>query len=212
MKNSDCVIEQYRGGRLVRTFTPSGDQVRPWRMEVNGKSYLRTNGWVLSKILPTLVDGSRVTTRVVQWTPVTLDHCDHVEGPFYHGTKSVLSPGDELTPGFGSNFQDGRVSNNIYFSALIDTAAWGAQLATALAGGEGRGYIYVVEPTGPFEDDPNVTNKRFPGNPTRSYRTRDPLRVVRELVEWEEHSAEELSAMLEHLARLREQGLDTIED
>lgn len=144
--------------------------------------------------------------------PVTFDNCDRVEGPFYHGTKSELKPGDELTPGFGSNFQDDRVSKNIYFSARVDTAAWGAQLATALAGVEGRGRIYIVEPLGPFEDDPNVTNKRFPGNPTRSYRTRDALRVVAELEEWDEHSPEALQSMLDHLAQLREQGLDVIED
>lgn len=147
-----------------------------------------------------------------EWVPVTFDHYEHVEGPFYHGTKSELKPGDELTPGFGSNFQDGRVSNNIYFTALADTAAWGAQLAAALAGDEGRGRIYIVEPLGPFEDDPNVTNKRFPGNPTQSYRTRDALRVVAELEEWQEHSPEALKSMLDHLAQLREQGLDVIED
>ena len=116
-----------------------------------------------------------------EWIPVTFEHHDHVTGPFYHGTRSTLQPGDELTPGFGSNFQDGRVSNNIYFTALVSTAAWGAQLTAALAGESGRGHIYIVEPLGPFEDDPNVTNKRFPGNPTRSYRTRATLRVVREL-------------------------------
>ncbi len=82
------------------------------------------------------------------WEPVTFEHCDHVTGPFYHGTKSRLRPGDELTPGFGSNFQDGRVSNHIYFTALMDTAAWGAELATALAEAEERGHIYVVEPAG----------------------------------------------------------------
>ena len=147
-----------------------------------------------------------------KWTPVTFAHYDHVEGPFYHGTKSVLKPGDELVPGFGSNFQDGRVSNNIYFTALVDTAAWGAELATGLAGSEGRGHIYIVEPLGPFEDDPNVTNKRFPGNPTESYRTRGPLRVVGEVEDWEGHSPEVLRGMLDHLARLREQGLDVIED
>lgn len=146
------------------------------------------------------------------WVPVTFDHYEHVDGPFYHGTKSELKPGDELTPGFGSNFQDGRVSNNIYFTALVDTAAWGAQLAAALAGEEGRGRIYIVEPLGPFEDDPNVTNKRFPGNPTQSYRTRNALRVVGELEEWQEHSPEALKSMLDHLAQLREQGLDVIED
>jgi len=147
-----------------------------------------------------------------EWTPVTFEHCDHVKGPFYHGTISVMKPGDELVPGFGSNFQEGRVSNNIYFSALVDTAAWGAELATALAGSTERGHIYIVEPMGSFEDDPNVTNKRFPGNPTASYRTREPLRVVGEVEDWEGHSPEVLREMLDHLAQLREQGLDVIED
>lgn len=146
------------------------------------------------------------------WEPVTFERCGHITGPFYHGTKSRLQPGDELTPGFGSNFQDGRVSNHIYFTALMDTAAWGAELATALAGAKGRGHIYVVEPAGPFEDDPNVTNKRFPGNPTRSYRTRGSLRVISEVEDWEGHSPEVLKGMLDHLAQLREQGLDVIED
>ena len=146
------------------------------------------------------------------WVPATFEDHDHVRGPFYHGTKSTLRPGQELTPGFGSNFQDGRVSNNIYFTTLVGTAAWGAQLATALAGEEGRGHIYVVEPLGSFEDDPNVTNKRFPGNPTCSYRTRQALRVVGELEEWEAHSPDALKTMLDSLAQLREQGLDVIED
>lgn len=147
-----------------------------------------------------------------EWTPVTFRNCDDVEGPFYHGTKSVLKMGDELTPGLGSNFQEARVSNNIYFTARLDTAAWGAELATALAGSEERGRIYVVEPLGSFEDDPNVTNKRFPGNPTESYRTRERLRVVGEVEDWEGHSPEVLRGMLDHLAQLREQGLDIIED
>lgn len=147
-----------------------------------------------------------------EWTPVTFERYEHVTGPFYHGTKSVVNAGDELVPGFGSNFQDGRISNNIYFTTLLDTAAWGAELATALAGLEDRGHIYVVEPLGPFEDDPNVTNKRFPGNPTRSYRTRDALRVIGEVEEWEGHTPEVLRQMLDHLAQLREQGLDVIED
>ena len=133
-------------------------------------------------------------------------------GPFFHGTKATLDVGDELVPGFGSNFQEGRVSNNIYFTSLVSTAAWGAQLATALAGLPDRGRIYVVEPLGPWEDDPNVTDKRYPGNPTRSYRTRDPLRVVAELEEWEAHPPEALQAMLDSLANLRAQGLDVIED
>ncbi len=146
------------------------------------------------------------------YVPVTYDSCAHIEGPFYHGTKSALEVGTELVPGFGSNFQEGRVSNNIYFSALVETAAWGAELATALAGLEERGHIYIVEPVGPFEDDPNVTNKRFPGNITQSYRTQHPLRVVAELDAWEGHAPEVLKQMLDNLALLREQGLDIIED
>ncbi|MGY1590868.1 NAD(+)--rifampin ADP-ribosyltransferase [Geodermatophilus sp. SYSU D00708] len=144
--------------------------------------------------------------------PVTYDSCQRIEGPFFHGTRSALEVGDELVPGFGSNFQAGRVSNHIYFTALVDTAAWGAELATALAGNGERGRIYVVEPLGPFEDDPNVTNKRFPGNPTQSYRTRDPLRVVREVDDWAGHDPEVVKGMLDQLALLREQGLDVIED
>jgi hypothetical protein len=146
------------------------------------------------------------------YVPVTYEHCDHVAGPFFHGTKSAVAVGDELVPGFGSNFQAGRVSNNIYFTALVDTAVWGAELATALAGDGERGHIYVVEPQGPFEDDPNVTNKRFPGNVTQSYRTRSPLRVVGEVDDWAGHDPDVLKGMLDHLALLREQGLDVIED
>jgi hypothetical protein len=146
------------------------------------------------------------------YVPVTYESCQRIEGPFYHGTKSVLEAGDDLIPGYSSNFQAGRVSNNIYFSALVETAAWGAELATALAGSEERGHIYVVEPQGPFEDDPNVTNKRFPGNITESYRTRHPLRVVGEVDSWEGHDPEVLKGMLDRLALLREQGLDVIED
>jgi hypothetical protein len=144
--------------------------------------------------------------------PVTYEHCDHVGGPFLHGTKAVLQVGDELVPGHGSNFQAGRVMNHVYFTALEETAAWGAELATALAGSTGRGHVYVVEPLGPFEDDPNVTDKRFPGNPTESYRTRSPLRVVGELADWRGHPPEVLQHMLDRLAELREQGLDVIED
>jgi hypothetical protein len=144
--------------------------------------------------------------------PVTYQRCAHVGGPFFHGTRSALEAGDELVPGHGSNFQAGRTSNHVYFSALVETAVWGAELATALAGGSERGRVYVVEPLGPFEDDPNVTDKRFPGNPTQSYRTRHPLRVVREVDDWEGHEPAVLQGMLDSLARLREQGLDVIED
>ena len=140
--------------------------------------------------------------------PVTFEHCDHIEGPFYHGTKTDLGPGDLLIPGYGSNFEDGRVSNNIYFTGTLDAAVWGAELAK----GEGPGRIYVVEPTGPFEDDPNLTNRRFPGNPTKSYRTREPLRIAGEVKDWEGHSPEVLKAMRDHLAEMERQGLATIDD
>lgn len=144
--------------------------------------------------------------------PVTFQHCRHIGGPFFHGTKAALEVGEQLAPGYDSNFQQGRVSNNIYFSALVETAVWGAELATALAGTAERGRIYVVEPSGPFEDDPNVTNKRFPGNVTRSYRSRHPLRVVGEVVDWRGHDPEVLNGMLESLMVLREKGRDLIED
>lgn len=144
------------------------------------------------------------------WIPVTYENCHLIPGPFYHGTASVLAVGDLLVPGFASNYQKQRISNNIYFSSTVASLA--AQMAAALAGIEGRGHVYIVEPTGPFEDDPNVTNKRFPGNPTMSYRSRHPLRIVGEVMDWEEHSPEFIKGMLDRLAVLREQGLDVIED
>ncbi len=144
--------------------------------------------------------------------PVTFDRCDHVSGPFFHGTRHAVAVGEHLVAGRASNFEEGRISNHVYFSALLEPAVWGAELAVALAGADGRGHVYVVEPTGPFEDDPNLTNKRFPGNVTRSYRTRHPLRVVDEVHDWEGHPPDVLQGMLDSLARLREQGLDVIED
>src|SRR4051794_20189508 len=153
-----------------------------------------------------------VDENATLYVAVTYDHCHHVVGPFFHGTKAKVEVGTELVAGHGSNYEDGRVSNNIYFSALVEAAAWGAELATALAGSEDRGHIYVVEPLGPFEDDPNVTNKRFPGNVTQSYRTHHPLRVVAELDDWEGHPPDVVRGMLDNLALLREQGLDVIED
>src|SRR4051794_28585294 len=95
-------------------------------------------------------------------------------GPFYHGTKAELRPGTLLQPGYRSNFGQRRKANYVYLTATLDAAIWGAELSV----GEGPGRIYRVVPTGPIEDDPNLTDKKFPGNPTRSYRTRQPLRVV----------------------------------
>jgi len=144
------------------------------------------------------------------WIPVTYENCEGVVGPFYHGTAAVLEVGDLLVAGFVSNYQKERISNNIYFSSTVASLA--AEMAAALAGIEGRGHVYIVEPTGPFEDDPNVTNKRFPGNPTRSYRSRHPLRIIAEVMDWEGHSPEVIKGMLDRLAMVREQGLDVIED
>ena len=147
-----------------------------------------------------------------RYVPVTFEHCDHIVGPFFHGTRHEFRPGDLLTPGQGSNYHRGRVSNHVYFAALMDPAIWGAELAVAYAEEHAQGRIYLVEPTGPFEDDPNVTNKKFPGNITQSYRTRHPLRVIDEVESWEPHSPEVLRGMLDGIANLRAQGLDVIED
>jgi rifampin ADP-ribosylating transferase len=129
-------------------------------------------------------------------------------GVYLHGTKADLAVADMLVPGRESNFESGRVMNYVYFTATLDAATWGAELAA----GEGRGRIYLVEPRGEFEDDPNVTDKRFPGNPTQSFRTREPLRVVGELVDWVGHSPEQLRAMRNGLDALRRQGGAQIED
>jgi rifampin ADP-ribosylating transferase len=147
-----------------------------------------------------------------EWTPVTYESCGNVKGPFYHGTKYDLEIGDLLAPGFASNFEAGRISNNVYFSALLEPAVWGAELSTSLVGDKGRGYIYIVEPTGAFEDDPNLTNKRFAGNPTQSYRTRHPLRIVGKVDDWEGHPPEVLQQMLEGLKEKMRNGLAAIED
>jgi hypothetical protein len=144
--------------------------------------------------------------------PVTFDRCDHIEGPFFHGTAAELEIGDEVVAGHPSNYHAGRVSNHVYFAGLLEPAIWGAELAAALAGRGGRGRVYIVEPTGPFEDDPNVTNKRFPGNVTRSYRTPHPMLILDEVRDWEGHSPDALRTMLDHIARLRDRGLDVIED
>ena len=129
-------------------------------------------------------------------------------GPFYHGTKADLRPRDLLEPGYSSNFGERTKAKYIYLTGTLDAATWGAELAV----GEGPGRIYQVEPTGPFEDDPNLTDKRFPGNPTRSYRTREPLRVVDEVMDWEPHSPEVLQDMRDHLEELKRLGIEAIND
>jgi len=129
-------------------------------------------------------------------------------GVYLHGTKAELTVGELLVPGREPNFEQGRVMNHVYFTATLDAATWGAELAS----GQGRGRIYVVEPTGEFEDDPNVTDRKFPGNPTQSFRTREPVRVVGELVDWVGHSPERLRAMRDGLAASQRRGTAQIDD
>jgi hypothetical protein len=129
-------------------------------------------------------------------------------GPFFHGTKADLQPGNLLEPGFSSNFGQRAKANFIYLTATLDAATWGAELAL----GDGPGRIYEVEPTGRFEDDPNLTDKKFPGNPTRSYRTREALRVLGEVVDWEPHPAEVLQKMRDRVAELKQLGVEAIND
>ena len=126
---------------------------------------------------------------------------------FYHGTKADLEPGALLAPGFHSNYGQRKQANHVYFSATLDAAIWGAELAA----GDGPGRIYIVEPTGLFEDDPNLTDKKFPGNPTKSYRTKDALRVVGEVKEWTGHAPEQLQSMKDNIERLRQQGIEAID-
>ncbi|MEQ4568217.1 NAD(+)--rifampin ADP-ribosyltransferase [Paenarthrobacter sp. CAP02] len=120
------------------------------------------------------------------------------DGPFFHGTKADLREGDLLRAGFRSNYRPEVIMNHIYFTALRD----GAGLAAELAAGEGEPRVYAVEPTGPFEDDPNVTDKKFPGNPTRSYRSTAPLRVIGEVTNWTRLTPEALSAWKERLGAI----------
>jgi Rifampin ADP-ribosyl transferase len=138
----------------------------------------------------------RVTGEVTEW-------------PLYHGTRADLKPGDLIKPGHTPNFgNNDRTTTYVYLTRTLDAATWGAELAV----GEGPVKIYIVEPTGPIEDDPNLTNKKYPGNPTKSYRSGDPLRVRGEVTDWKGHSPEELKAMKDHLKRLRRLGVEVIED
>lgn len=125
---------------------------------------------------------------------------------FFHGTKADLRPGDFIDVGRQSNFADVRLSW-VYFTGTLDAAIWGAELAS----GPGSERIYVVEPTGPVEDDPNLTDKKFPGNPTRSFRSRVPLRVIGEVTAWEGHLPERIREMREGLARMTAEGAEIID-
>ena len=127
---------------------------------------------------------------------------------FYHGTRADLKPGDIIEPGYKSNYGARRKANHVYLTATLDAAIWGAELAL----GERPGRIYIVEPTGSIMDDPNLTDKKYPGNPTKSYRSRESLRVTGEVVDWQGHSPEALKTMKDHLERLRLQGVEATDD
>ncbi|HEY8974019.1 MAG TPA: NAD(+)--rifampin ADP-ribosyltransferase [Burkholderiaceae bacterium] len=126
---------------------------------------------------------------------------------FFHGTRADLQPGDLIVVGHPSNFTGGDSLSWVYFSGTLDAAVWGAELAI----GDGPGRIYVVEPTGEVEDDPNLTDKKYPGNPTRSFRSREPLRIIGEVTRWEGHPPERLRQMQAHVARARAQGAGIID-
>ena len=129
------------------------------------------------------------------------------KGPFFHGTKAVLEIGDLLEPNYQSNFQN-KKSNYIYFTATLEAAKWGAELASS----NNKERIYIIEPTDEFENDPNLTDKRFPGNPTRSYRSESPLKIVAELGSWDRHTDEQINHMLTSLEELTKQGKNIIYD
>ena len=127
---------------------------------------------------------------------------------FFHGTKADLNRGDLIEPSHPPNFgRRDRTTTYVYLTGTLDAATWGAELAL----GEGPGRIYIVEPTGPIMDDPNLTDKKYPGNPTKSYRSREPLRVTGEITDWQGHSPGELQAMKDGLERARRQGLEPID-
>ena len=126
---------------------------------------------------------------------------------YFHGTRADLKPGDLITAGFSSNYGARKQASWVYFSATLEAAVWGAELAA----GEGRERIYVVEPTGPIFDDPNVTDKKYPGNPTQSYRSREPLRITGEIAQWQGHSPERLQQMKAFVERMRAQGIEAID-
>ena len=125
---------------------------------------------------------------------------------FFHGTKANLKNGDLIGPGYTSNYGQRATAAYVYLTGTLNAAIWGAELAL----GEGPGRIYVVEATGPVEDDPNLTDKKYPGNPTLSYRSKEPLRVIGEVIEWQPHPAEELKKMKDGVEQARQLGVEAV--
>ncbi len=130
------------------------------------------------------------------------------QGSFFHGTKADLKVGDFIITGKKKNYNDDRESKYVYFAGTLEAAIWGAELAE----GDSKERIYVVEPTGDYENDPNLTDKKFPGNPTKSYRSKQPLKIVEEVIKWEGHSPEILNNMIENLRKLSEDGIKAIDE
>lgn len=127
---------------------------------------------------------------------------------YFHGTRGDLKVGDLIEVGFNSNYGQRKNAKYIFLTATLDAAIWGAELAF----GEGRERIYLVEPTGPIEDDPDLTDKKFPGNPTKSYRSTHPFKVFGEVTNWQGHPIEQVKVMKDHLEKLKEQGIDSLND
>jgi hypothetical protein len=193
-RGDDPVVAEYVITAAARRATPVVlDVLDRYPRAPKGRSRVAT----LMQRLDSLLRDPPPTPRVVD-----------DPGPFFHGTRADLRPGDLLTPGWRSNYGSGRQSNHIYLTATQE----GAPLAAELARGEGPGRVYRVEPLGPVEDDPNVTDKRFPGNPTRSYRTTEPLRVVEEVTGWERPPPELIQRMHQRMAELAELGIEAMDD
>lgn len=133
---------------------------------------------------------------------------DQIAEKFYHGTKANLKIGDLIEIGFKSNYGKQNKAKYIYLTATLEAAIWGTELAL----GEGKERIYIVEPTGLIEDDPNLTDRKFPGNPTKSYRSLYPFRVIGEVTEWQGHTPDQLKVMKNHIEQLKQQGIEAIED
>jgi rifampin ADP-ribosylating transferase len=157
-------------------------------------------GWGLDRIFEETITGIGMETPNKSPLPFAQT--------YFHGSKADLQLGDMISPGIASNYGQHNQAKYVYLSATLDAAIWGAELAL----GEGRPRIYLVEPTGPIEDDPNLTDKKFPGNPTQSYRSAHPFRIVGEVGVWQGHAPEQVQAMQEGLARLKAQGIEAIED
>lgn len=193
-RGDDPVVAEYVVTAAAKRATPVVlDVLSRYPRVAKGRSRVS----VLMSRLDSLLQDPPPTPRVV----------DDV-GPFFHGTKADVGPGDLLTPGWRSNYGSGRQSKHIYITA----SEQGAPLAAELARGDGPGRVYRVEPLGPIEDDPNVTDKRFPGNPTRSYRTTEPLRVLEEVTGWEPPAPEIVAHIRGRTGELAELGIEAMDD